>query len=331
MNTLRTLLPGTLFSFTLALATLGLLSIPALSRLPLSPLLVALTLGAAAGNFFRLPRSLAPGIRFSAKSVLKSAVVLLGTKLTLEALGQVGWFTVAGIVVVTAASIGVTFVVGRRLGLPKRRSLLVAGGVSICGAAAVAAVASAVRAEETDTAFAVGAVTLFGTISMFVYPALFVGLHLPPLFYGRWTGASVHEVAQVAAAGAVLPEPFAALATTVKMIRVLLVIPVTLGLAMLARFRQAAGPKVPFRWSTLPWFALGFFAVVVLHSLIALPGGVVSALNRVDDALMATAMAALGAGISFRHLASIGRTALIAGLAGSFFIAVFGAAVMAMV
>ncbi|RAI25738.1 YeiH family protein, partial [Rhodoplanes serenus] len=88
----------------------------------------------------------------------------------------------------------------KRLGVERKLAELIAAGTSICGASAVIATNTVTNAHDEDVAYAVACVTIFGSIAMFAYPFLAPLLGLGPHAFGLWTGASVHEIAQVVAA-----------------------------------------------------------------------------------------------------------------------------------
>jgi len=302
--------------------------------LPLSALILAILIGIAVNNLVALPAAAAPGIRYSSKKILRLAIIFLGFKLSFAQLMEVGPMAVITILIVTTSTIAFTVWLGRRMGLSDNCAILLGSGISICGASAIAAVDGVLRSKDEETAFAVGAVTVFGTIFMFAYPLLYQVLNLPDLFYALWAGTSIHEVAQVAAAGVVADEHFKAMASTVKMIRVLYIIPMTVFLtylqyqAMRREERQETAAR-PAGRIEIPWFAFLFFAAVLVNSFAGLPGELVAGLVQLDNCLMTAAMAGLGLELSLRAMRHVGRKALFLGTVSSVFISAFSALVIA--
>jgi uncharacterized integral membrane protein (TIGR00698 family) len=325
--------PGTAVSAAVGISAFFIQDTYFFSRtLPLSPLIIAIVIGFTAANLFRLPARWRPGIKFSAKRILRIAIIFMGFKLSLSEIRSVG---TDALVTISAASITTllfTVWLGRRMGIPLKRSLLLGSGVSICGASAVAAVDGVIRSKEEDAAFAIGAVTLLGTVFMFTYPLIYriTGMH--DAAYALWSGSSIHEVAQVAGAGSVMNSPVSeALASSVKMIRVLFVIPLTFVL-MFIPFRDGEGsPEDKNRTRkkiTVPWFALLFFVSVIVNSSGFVPRGEVNAVVKIDNVLMSVAMAGLGLDISLKSLAKIGRKAFVLGVVSSFVISALSGAVI---
>ncbi|RKT57165.1 putative integral membrane protein (TIGR00698 family) [Saccharothrix australiensis] len=244
-------------------------------------LIAALVLGVLVGG--RLP-DLAPITR----RLLRAGVVLLGLQLSLPQLLALG----PGILLAAVVTVGVTFAgtvwLGRCLGLPRGLCVLVAGGFSICGASAIAAVAS--ERDEEHVATGVALVTLFGTLTMIALPLLGAS--------PEWIGLSVHEVAQVAAAA---PAGGLATAMAVKLSRVALLAPV----AALANRRR--GPVVPL-------FLLGFLAMVAVRSADLLPPAAVDVARTSTTVLFAAAMFGLGTAVRPKSLLATGPRALLLGL-----------------
>lgn len=318
-------LPGLILVSAVTVISVLLQSTTLFSKvLPLSSLIIAIIIGMLIKNFIPLPSSTQKGIRFSAKNILRLAIIFLGFKLSISHVLEVGPYALISILVASTSTILFTIWLGRIMGIPFKRTLLLSSGVSICGASAVAAVDAVIQSNEEDAAFAIGAVTLFGTIFMFLYPALHGLLHMPDMFYALWAGSSIHEVAQVAAASVVVSGQFKAIASTVKMIRVLFIIPLTLILTFIP-WDDNVSDKGKI---TIPWFAIFFFVMVLVNSFARLPKNVVAGLIIFDNWLMTAAMAGLGLDLSFSAMTKIGSRAVILGAVSSAFISILSAVVI---
>ncbi len=342
-------LPGLLPVAAVTLAAMALQSTRPFSKtLPLSPLILAIIIGLGFGNAFVLPSSTKEGIRFASKRVLRLAIIFLGFKLSVGQVLAIGPQALASILVASLSTLLFTLWLGGRMGVPLARSLLLGTGVSICGASAIAAVSGVIHADEEDAAFAISAITLYGTIYMFLYPALRAILGIGDIPYSMWAGESVHEVAQVAAAGAVVADQLRGLAATVKLIRVLLIVPLTLVLSLMtaAASRKAAGVPAggiaasgaalggtgandegrgPGARVSVPWFALLFFAAVLVNSFAPLTADLRGGLVSFDTWIMTAAMAGLGLDIRIGALRKIGPRAALLGAVSSVFISVVSA------
>ncbi|MFF4923001.1 YeiH family protein [Kitasatospora sp. NPDC001261] len=191
-----------------------------------------------------------PGLSTAGKRLMRLGIVLLGLKLSLDDVLGLGWATVAMVLAVVAATFAGTLWLGRRLGLPGDQPLLVATGYSICGASAIGAVSQAAGSEEEDVAASVALVTLCGTLAIAVLPLLQHPLGLGELEFGRWVGASVHDVGQVVATAQTGGAGALREAVLVKLMRVVLLAPLVAGVAVAVRrnlraARVAALAEVP--------------------------------------------------------------------------------------
>lgn len=323
MDKFMKLLPGLVMTAVLGWLAMVVQNLPFMQKVHFSSLIIAILFGMVINNLIKMPAILATGIRFASKKILRLAIILLGFKLSLTQILQVGGKGLIVVVVTTTATMFFAAWIGKRLGLEEKIALLIGAGTAICGASAIAAVAPVVDAEEKDTTFAIAAITLFGTVSMFIYPLLFKFLHLSTVFYSIWAGSTIHEVAQVVAAGFAVSDQVGQFATLVKLARVLLVIPI----AVLLGLRQARRKGVQSRsWRevAIPWFVFGFLAMVCVNSLQILPTNWHSGLVTLDAFLLTWAMSGLGLETSLEKMKKVGLRPFYAGFITTIFIAVFG-------
>lgn len=302
------LLPG------LALVGAALLVAYGLAALwgPVSPLILAVVLGAVLSNTVGVPASCWPGTAFAAKRLLRVGVVLLGFRLALGDVLRLGGPGLLVVVAVVTLTFFGTYWLGQRLGLSRGMSLLTATGFSICGASAVAAMRSVVHAEEEEVAFAVALVTLCGSLAIVVMPLAGTTLGMSPEAFGQWVGASVHDVAQVVATASTGGSAALAAAVVVKLTRVVLLAPMVAGVGLVAR-RSAArtdGVRPPL----LPLFVVGFIAASVVRTTGIVPAEVLSAIKEVETIVLAAALFGLGAGVNVVRLRKVGGRALVLGL-----------------
>ncbi|KRC58737.1 hypothetical protein ASE14_19665 [Agromyces sp. Root81] len=284
---------------------------------PVVPLLTAaVALGIVVGQIPALRPALAgglaPGLKISARRLLRIGIVLLGLKLSLVDIASLGWVSIATTVAVVVLTFVGTIGLGRALGLPGHQPLLVASGFSICGASAIGAMGAAVRARDEEQAVPVALVTLCGTLAIAVLPALWHPLGLSNVQFGHWVGAGVHDVGQVVATAQIAGTAALAVAVVVKLTRVLMLAPMVAITAAVERRRavDAAGPRP----AIVPLFVAGFLAAVLLNTFVPLPEWVLTGADALQTALLAMALFALGASIRLGELAGTGWRALVVGL-----------------
>ncbi|MBR7836104.1 putative sulfate exporter family transporter [Actinospica durhamensis] len=290
-----------------------------------SPLTCAVLLGAAVANARLLPRGAGPGLGFAGRRLMRAGIVLLGLKLALGDVLALGWETLAVTVTVVLLTFVGTQWLGRRMGLPGDQPLLVATGFSICGASAVAAMNSVTDSDEDDVVTSVALVTLCGTLAIVLLPLLHHPLGLTDPQFGRWVGASVHDVGQVVATAQTAGPGALDQAVVVKMMRIAMLAPLVASVALAKRRRTAAATRleqVPAKRPPLvPLFVLGFLAMVALRSTGVVPTQVVNGSQDLANLLMAAGLFALGTGVDVRRLARTGGRALGLGLASWLLIA----------
>jgi uncharacterized integral membrane protein (TIGR00698 family) len=309
------LLPGIGLSGLIALAATLLAQVEAdmLGRAWLEPMVLAILLGMALANLWRVPGAFAPGVVFSAKTLLDIAVALLGATLSWAAIAALGGKLFFGIMLLVLVALGLTFVLARALGLSRRLSILIAAGNSICGNSAIAAVAPIVGARPHDVAAAIALTALIGVIAVLALPFAVFAFGMAHGNYALLTGLTVYAVPQVVAAAAPFGSAVIALATLVKLARVVMLGPLTLLLSVLApRFAEGGEPPASGRPTLyLPWFIIAFALLATLRSMGAIGDETAAMLGSVSKLLATVAMAALGLGVSIATLREVGpRVAL---------------------
>ncbi|MDG3010349.1 putative sulfate exporter family transporter [Rhodococcus sp. D2-41] len=271
-----------------------------------SPLLIAIILGAVMANVVHLPQRLQPGLQFSAKRLLRAGVALLGLQLMFSQILGLGWGVIVMVVAIVGLGITGSMFIGKLLGLSWTQRILIACGFSICGAAAAAAVDGVVQAEEEEVVTAVALVIIFGTLMIPIIPALSDLFGFGSKQAGLWAGGSVHEVAQVVATAGAIGGGALAVAVVVKLARVLMLAPVMAVLSLRQR-RSAEGlPAGSKRPPIIPLFVAMFIAMVALRSTGVLPDAVLGAGKFVETALLTAAMFALGAGVQVATMRKVG-------------------------
>ncbi len=307
--------PGVALCIAVTLAAFGLqLAEERLfGRAWLEALVLAILIGTAVRSVWTPASHWHAGINFSAKTLLEIAVVLLGASLSTQTLKAAGVELLAGIVAVVAVAIVVSYGTGRLLGLHHRMALLVACGNSICGNSAIAAIAPVIRAHSDDVAASIAFTAVLGVIVVLGLPLLIPVLHLSNLQYGVLAGLTVYAVPQVLAATIPVSALSANLGTLVKLVRVLMLGPVILVLSI-GSHRGAGAAALPgapkearIAWhKVVPWFIIGFLALVILRSANVFPTAVLPPISSTANVLTIISMAALGLGVDVRMVAKAG-------------------------
>ncbi|HSH47090.1 MAG TPA: YeiH family protein [Halomonas sp.] len=305
------MLQGLLLCAVLTAVGFSLAQLPALASNGISPLVIALLLGIVAGNTPLVGRldNAGPGLTFATRRLLRGGIVLFGLSLTLQQILALGPMVLVldALVITTVLTVG--YVIGTRvLGMDRETTLLTSAGSAICGAAAVLATESTIRSRPAATSMAVATVVLFGTLAMLLYPLLYPLLGMHEGLFGVYIGATVHEVAQVVAAGEAVGPDALANAVIVKLVRVMMLVPFLLIIGQWwLRSQAAKSTEVDIGGGlVIPWFAFGFLAMVVFNSFIHLPAPLHQSLVLAGQLALTMAMAALGFNTRFSMLRALG-------------------------
>jgi uncharacterized integral membrane protein (TIGR00698 family) len=305
---------------------------------PISPILLAILFGLVIRNTVGLPSVYEAGVQICLKRILRVGVALLGIRLSLIAVGSIGLFALPIVIgCITSALLLVSWI-SRVVGLPRRLGTLIAVGTAICGNTAIVATAPIIGADEDETSYAVGTITVFGLIALVTYPflahVLFDG---DPNLAGYFLGTAIHDTAQVAGAGLLYAQQYAApetldTATVTKLVRNLFmvaVIPIVTILYHRSGSERDASEK-PKLSQIIPFFVFGFVAMALLRTIgdfgeapfagllsDAQWSACIAFVTTLSSWCLTMAMASVGLGTNLKRLRSLGLKPLVAGLAAA--------------
>lgn len=293
---------------------------------------VAIVAGIIVRNTIGIPEVFRQGLRTCMVQVLRLAIVLLGLRLSLASVGEIGLAALPVVALCITSALLLVPWLGTRAGLSRRLSTLIAVGTAICGVSAVMATAPAIDAKEDETSYAVACVAIFGMLAMLLYPLAAPLLLGDARAIGMFLGTAIHDTTQVAGAAFAYQQMHDApavldTATVVKIVRnlsMIVVIPLMAGL-----FHHTASSGRPaFRgWQrSVPLFVLGFLAMSLVRTIGDASPRAFAVLERsswqhvlgdASDAsasLLTVAMAAVGLSTGLAQLKRLGLRPLLVGL-----------------
>jgi len=303
----RALFPGVIIAVMVAVAA------KFLSEHYATPaMLLALLLGIAV-SFLGEEGKAVKGISFSARTLLRLGVALLGVRISMSLMAGLGWELIALVVggVLTTISFGLA--VARFFGHKWRFAFLTAGSVAICGASAAMAISAILPKDERSEErliFTVLGVTVLSTIAMIAYPILVRALGMNEVAGGVFLGGTIHDVAQVVGAGFSISEQTGDTATLVKLFRVAMLAPVVLVASLIIRGFADTEAESGQRPPLLPGFVLGFLVLAVLSSLGLIPALLADFLSQSSRWLLLVAIAAVGMKTNLKQILSVGGAAI---------------------
>lgn len=315
-------LKGVGITLLLAAAAHYAAGLPLLSML--GPLVLALLMGMVWRASFGIQENVLPGTAFSSKKLLRAGIILLGMRLNLADVYHAGWSVLVISIINIIFALVIVYGLSRKLGVDRKLGLLTACGTAICGAAAIAAVSPQLKANEEETAVSAAVIAVLGTIFTLGYTLFYSLLSLTPAEYGLFTGATLHEVAHVVAAGAAGGGQAVDSAVIAKLTRVALLVPVALVLGFIMQRDERGKEKRTLSPASVPWFIFGFLAMAGLNTLGIVPESAAKAMTELSYLLIGMAMAGLGMNVHFRSFRRLGMKPFLAGLIGSVLLSVLG-------
>jgi uncharacterized integral membrane protein (TIGR00698 family) len=312
------------FTFFVAILGLGLSSLPGFNRV--GPMACSIIIAVIYRQVSGYPEELRSGIEFSAKKLLRFAIILYGLKLNVDVIFNQGLPLLVRDIGTVVFAIVVMMILAKWLKADLSLSLLLGVGTGICGAAAIAAISPIVKAEEEDTAIGVGIIALLGTIFAIMYTILRPYLPLSPVDYGAWSGVSLHEIAHVALAGAPAGQDALAMALLAKLGRVFLLVPLCFIFMYWMKKRSSEQSGVETKLD-FPWFLIGFIMMSLIGSYVLGNWIPVSELvmKRVSDSttfILTMAMVGLGLNVNLQALRTKAMRPFIAVAITSIFLSV---------
>ncbi len=313
VNTIRKRLPGIALTILIAVTAylLQVAEARALGHAYVEALVIAILIGMLVRNMRGVGEGAAPGVSFVARDVLEFAVMLLGASVNFPELFSRGPALVAAIVLLVLIALGASLSAGLALGLNRKLATLVAVGNAICGNSAIAAVAPVIKADPDDVASAIAFTAVLGVIVVLLLPLLIPLLGYTHYQYGVLAGMSVYAVPQVVAAAAQVSDLSLKVATSVKLVRVLMLGPVVVLYSLCEGSRNSRFSVGRF----VPWFVAGFLMLAALRSIGLINAQTGDGLAFAGKLLTVASMAALGLGVDLRTVKEAGPRVVLAVIA----------------
>ena len=292
-------------------------------RRPVSAAILAIFAGALVSTLVPLRKQILDGAKHVVRRTIPLTIVLTGATLSFTNATAVGYRACIIIVGTMTAAMLSAWVFGKMFGVWPRTSMLIGAGTAICGNSAIVAVAPLIDAEDRDVMLSMGSINVLGLALMFLSPFIGGAIGFDDNGYGVWAGSTIHAVPQAVAAGFAFSEKAGGVATLVKLVRVALLAPLLLVLAL--AYARSRKDRVTVHYARLvPPFLWGFFGLFLLNSLRFLPVlqfasgysvSLANVLTETGNITLALSMAAMGLEINLKMFAKVGGAALAVGAA----------------
>jgi len=326
--------PGIILAFVLYTLSQGFNNIFAIELLgyaksPISTAMIAIIMGIVFGNIFKIREGFLLGLDFTQKYILKLGIICLGIQLKPFEFLKFGSVAIPLIIVCIISVLIVIKLLIKKLKISTKMAYLISIGSTVCGTTAIIATAPVINANKGEVAYAIANMTVFGIISMLVYP-YFANIYFggDPLYVGLFLGTAIHETSQVAAAGLIYDQQFNSpetlnIATVTKLIRNTFLI-IMIPLFAFLYNRRKTKTKNYSLLDIFPYFVLGFIGFIIFRNI----GDQIfltenskyiwqNAVSNIKDSakiFLSMAMAAVGLSTNLKDLKSMGYKPFIVGL-----------------
>jgi uncharacterized integral membrane protein (TIGR00698 family) len=275
----------------------------------LEALTIAIVTGILISNLVTLPKSFKPGINYALKKLLIYGIVLLGFKLNFDAIMGLGWPVILWIMGYMTFVFGTVFMLNKWFGMNSKLAALIGVGSSVCGAAAVIALAPTIEAEEEDAVIAVSIVSFLGAIGVILYAMIASVSSVSDAQFGVWSGMTLHGVAHALAGAFARGDLAGEIGTFVKMTRVLMLVPVSLILS----YAFSSHVETQKR-AHVPAYVWLFILMGIINATGVVPAVLQSLAKNLSDVFILMAMTAMGLGVNFKDIKGKGAKAVVFGL-----------------
>ena len=311
-------LPGILLSFGIAAVSIflgGLLPLIGSSVL-------AIVLGIVLNNSMKLPAVFQEGLSYSGKKLLQYSIIFLGFSMSIGQVSETGISSLRISLITILIAFLAAYLAGRFFKMNRVLTILIGFGTAICGGSAIAAASPILEADEEEIALSISTIFFFNILAVFIFPFLGHLLQMSDAFFGTWAGTAINDTSSVVAAGYTYSPSAGDLATIVKLSRALMIVPACLIFAAYRYIKSKQSAQKTNLKQIFPWFIAWFVLASLISSLGFLPAAVIPYTKFISQWLMAMALAAIGAKVSFKQFKQAGAAPLLTGAFAWFCVAV---------
>ena len=311
-------LPGILLSFGIAAVSIFLGSL-----LPLiGSSVLAIVFGIVLNNCMKLPAIFQEGLSYSGKKLLQYSIIFLGLSMSIGQVSETGISSLRISLITILIAFLAAYLAGRFFKMNRVLTILIGFGTAICGGSAIAAASPILEADEEEIALSISTIFFFNILAVFIFPFLGHLLQMSDAFFGTWAGTAINDTSSVVAAGYTYSPSAGDLATIVKISRALMIVPACLIFAAYRYIKSKQSAQKTNLKQIFPWFIAWFVLASLISSLGFLPAAVIPYTKFISQWLMAMALAAIGAKVSFKQFKQAGAAPLLTGAFAWFCVAV---------
>lgn len=312
MNILKRIIPGVILTMILAYVANIISKFVPLGLI--SPGVFALLIGMALNPIINKYNIFKAGVTFTSKTILKTAIVLMGSTLSFAQVFNVGKISVFVMVFTLITAFGGGYLFGKLFNMNWELSSLISAGTGICGGSAIAAIAPTINAKTRDIAYAISATFIFDILMVIAFPIMGRYFNMSDLGFGLWTGTAVNDTSSVVAAGYAFSDAAGNFAIIVKLTRTLSIVPIVLIFSYINhKVNQTDTTKKVNIKSIFPWFIILFLVMVGLKSLNLINDQTTNLLSTISKFSMVSSLGAIGLNTNFKEVSKSGILPMIHG------------------
>ena len=311
-------LPGILLSFGIAAVSIFLGGLFPL----IGSSVLAIVSGIVLNNSMKLPAIFQEGLSFSGKKLLQYSIIFLGFSMSIGQVSETGISSLRISLITILIAFLAAYLAGRFFKMNRVLTILIGFGTAICGGSAIAAASPILEADEEEIALSISTIFFFNILAVFIFPFLGHLLQMSDAFFGTWAGTAINDTSSVVAAGYTYSPSAGDLATIVKLSRALMIVPACLIFAAYRYIKSKQSAQKTNLKQIFPWFIAWFVLASLVSSLGLVPAAIIPYTKFISQWLMAMALAAIGAKVSFKQFKQAGAAPLLTGAFAWFCVAV---------
>ena len=238
-------------------------------------------------------------------NLLKISVIGIGFGYPISAISELSVTEFSFVIIFILITLILGYIIGKIINVDRKISDLITSGTAICGASAIAAVASTIKANEKQISISLGTVFILSASGLILYPIVGNYLDLTQHQFGIWAGLSVHDTASAIGAAQDFGAEALKTATIVKLAKVLFIVP----LVFMGSYLYKDGNKK----LTFPYFIIFFLLAMFLNSMFPEFNGFAT-IKEFGKKGLQISLFLIGANLSIKNLKTIGIKPFLHGL-----------------
>jgi len=243
------------------------------------------------------PAPLSDASRLS-RGALQCGVVILGLALPFREVVTLGSANGAVVSAMVLATLVGGLILLKLIRTDDVSGKLLTTGTAVCGGTAVATLAPVIKAENQQVAQTLTIIFVLNGIAIVLFPAIGHALDLSQQQFGMWAAVAIHDTSSVVGAAAAYGDEALSTAATLKILRILWLIPVIIVASYSMKRISANEIRIPL-------FVAGFIIASVIGGYFQFDGEVTSLFSLISKSLFGLALFLIGSQMSLKSLKSI--------------------------